>query len=394
MGCSQSIVENDEMQEKFKERKERFYNNKRSYMQLLKSSELLGLKIKQVITKEEIDILIYDEGRNIYENDLSREEGKQALYLLATKELLLKSIKSNVNLHSIINQELLNFESLIEEDDFEYVEELSNKLNLCQNENVICYSAKIFNEQYINHVIDNLKYENIFYLSTSFLYLVKSDLQNSQRMIDLGEIIDLNPNIKNLLVYLEPVLTDDYIHSKSKHHQYKANCSNLSYFFDAIRISPTMVTLTIICDQRVGMKLTSEALDKFFEIFIQAKCNIRSLVLINFDIKENELHRFNEIFKYATQLKYFIYQPPWPTDVVLNKISEALKFSKSLEFFVFFHGRKCSDDEIDKVIKVINIHTNIKKAFFEDNYFYLKSVKNQNPRDKMPNSLNFILSIN
>lgn len=393
MGCSHSIVEDDEMKEKLKIRKEKFLKDKFNYEKLIKTDELLMFKVKQILTKEEINKLVYDEGRSIYDNDMSRDEGKDALYLLVTKELISKCIRRQVNLQYAIHRTLKLSESLIEEEDIEIITSMVKQMKLPSKADILVYSAKYFFEEFIEFVIGNLKYEPSLYLPSVFFYLIKSDLQNSQRMIDLGEIIDFNPDIKNLLVFLEPFIPSDYNHSKSKQlHYYKANCSNLIYFFDAIKISPTMENLCIISDQRVGMKLTTEAIDRFFEIFIEAesKCRIVSLTLINFDIKESELHRFINVFKFASSLKYFIFQPSWPNDTVLSNITEALKYSKFLDLFVFFHGRKCSDNELNKTMNIIHKYTNIKKTLFEDNFYYLKMI---NEKNKINNSLNFEMNI-
>lgn len=388
MGCHQSIVEDNEMQEKFKERKSKFEQNRENYHLLQNSNKQLFEKAKKVTNIAELESLIYDEGRNIYDNNISKGAGAQAIYLLITKELLIKKIIRDVNLHDIIHKTIYIGETYLENDDIEEVDMLINNLHLPTNTDIVLYSAMNYKEFLQQHVIDNLKYETIFYLENIFLHLIKSDIQNSQRMIDLGEIIDINPNIKNLLVYIEPILVDEYNHKKSKQKIYKANCSNLSYFFDAIRKSISMENLCIISDQKVQMKLTNEVLEKFFSIFDNENCNIKSLVLINFDIKEKDIIKFNNLFKNAKNLKYFIFQPPWPNDVYLDKISEAVKFSKTLELFVFFHGKKCSEDELDKAI--ININKScIKKAFFEDNFYYLRNIKENK---KIPNSINFVFN--
>lgn len=519
MGCGHSnILEDDEMAKKIRERKEKFYIYKENYKKLLKCSLTLEERISNLESEEDIKSIIKEEGINIYENEMSRAQGTEALNLLIANRILFRNIITSINLKKYVyNEQLLILESLEEDDDFEIVSEIADKLSLptgIKKNNSITSSNKLLNNDIIinnniktkkknkrdsvniynnndynefniktiktkikennknknvfdfkdknasnlnnnnnkhtririnselipitnekklsnaspfnlinnnnnkkdcknyisydmpsnknnsdiltyyagNHkgpflefIVLNLKYEKAFYYPNVFLHLTKSDLQNSQRMIDLGEVIDLNPNINNLLVYLEPILPEDYKHSKSKHGYYTSNCSNLSYFFDAINQSLTLVNLAFISHQRVNMKFTDEALTKFFDIFANVDCKIEALVLINVDFKEKEIHRFESLFKNSKTLKYFVFQPSWPTDYLLSKITDCMLYSKILEFVVFFHGRKCSDEEIDRASSKLMQGLKLKKVFFEDNYYFLINLR----KSRVENNINY-----
>lgn len=381
MGCGHSIFEDDEIQMKLKEKKDQFMIDKENYEKLKKNSKhsvCLEERAANVNTEEEFVQLVEDEALNILNSDLSKPQGISALHLLIAKKVIKKNIISNMNIKRFVGRDQFTiFQSIVDEDDMEYVQNIGQQLNLPGKDNsqILTYSGKYYKNPFLEKIVSNLKHDSEFYLPNCMLYLVKSDLQNSQRMIDLGEVIDYNANIRNLLVYLEPILPEDYKHSKSKNPFYTANCSNLSYFFDAINKSLTLDNLAFVCDQRVNMKFTKYALNQFFSIFENPKCTIESLVLINIDIVESEIYRFHSLFKKCKSLKYFIYQPPWQTDSYLSKMTDCIKISKSLKFVVFFHGRKCSDEQIEKSSTILTNSLKLHKVLFEDNYYYLRTVK-------------------
>lgn len=375
MGCGHSnLLDNEDFKKKYEKRREEYFIHEKYWKRIYGISNELKDKIHLVQSMDDLDKLIVDEGRNIYEAELSKEQGKNAIYTLAAKEFLTRNLIKNIDVDRFIKDEFHIFQNY-EIEDIHELEEIIDQLNLPSCADILTYNGYIYTENFLDYVNDNLKYNSEFYKENCVLYLTKADVQSSKRMIDLGEIIDFNDPIKNLLVFLEPIKPKDYNHSKSKNQEYISNCSNLSFFFDAIYHSITVENLCIISHQRVVMKLTEEAVHKFFRIFDNPYSRIKSLVLINTDIQDQDLFRFKDVF-INSKIKVFIIQPPWPTDYILSKIIELLSYSKTIELFVFFHGRKCSDEKIEESKLAIMNMPNIKKAYFEDNYYYLKSLKN------------------
>jgi hypothetical protein len=376
MGCGNSnLLDNDELKIKLEKRKNNYAIHEEHWNRIYEVSDVIKKRVTEIVTLKDIDALWIDEGRNIYEVDLSKEQGRNAIYTLAAKEFLLRNLIKNANIDRFIKDEFLILQTC-EVEEIPDIEEIIDKIEFTKHADITTYNGYLYEEVFLPYVIDNLKYNKQFHLENCFLYLTKRDIQTSKRMIDLGEFIDFNDPIKNLVVFLEPIRPVDYNHSMSKNQEYISNCSNLSFFFDAINKSDTLENIGFICNQRVLMKFTQECVEKFFSKFINLESRLQSLALINIDIQDNDLFRFKEVFKHS-KIKIFIYQPPWPTDFILREITNHICISKTLELVVFFDGRKCSEEQLEaSKINLLKVE-NIKKVYFEDNFYYQRSLKNK-----------------
>lgn len=375
MGCGNS---NTSQKEDFfdgqKDRKPIYEENVENFNEIKKQSESLVPSILNAKTVEEIDNIVKNEGKYIYEAELSKVQGKKSIYTLAAREFFTREIIREINVYQCVLNEFLSCQQMevVEEND---IKTITNNLNLSKNANILYYHGDKFKSPFFEYVIDNLKYNKEFYLANVIFHVTKSDFQSSKRMTDLGQIIDFNIPIRNLLVILEPINKSDYDPVKAVKQELVANCSNLTFFFEAIINSITVVNLAFVSMQHIVMKLTFECIEFFFKTIGNPLSRIKSLVLINLDINKDKIFMFKETFQ-KSKIEVFVFQPPFPDDDILIQITDCLTYSKTIKLIIIFHCNQCSEAvmEICKV-KLQKIQTT-ECVYFEEDYFFIRNLKN------------------
>ncbi len=374
MGCGNS---NTSHKEDFfdgqKDRKPIYEENLNNFNEIKKQSESLEPSILNAKSVEEIDNIVKEEGKYIYEAELSKVQGKKAIYTLAAREFFTREIIRGINIYQSVLNEFFSSQQMeiVEEED---IKTIISGLNLSSNSNILYYHGDKFKSPFFEYVIDNLKYNKEFYLANVIFHVTKSDFQSSKRMTDLGQIIDFNIPIRNLLVIIEPINNSDYDPVKAMKQELVANCSNLTFFFEAIINSVTVVNLAFVSIQHLVMKLTFECIEYFFKTIGNPLSRIKSLVLINLDINKDKIIMFKETFQ-LSKLEVFVFQPPFPDDDILIQITDCLTYSKTIKLIIIFHCNQCSEAvmEICKV-RLQKIPTT-ECVYFEEDYFFIRNLK-------------------
>lgn len=382
MGCGNSnLLQDEEIADKYNLSHDLYKRNLHHANILVEDQPEIANKIENSCSSIPKLKLLFEEFKSSYiSKGISEDELTQAVYTIAAFHYLKSQEKIDFDIKNFVYNELLCLKTYEDHEISLFKNMVYSTLSLPDRSDITVYEGNQYPVEYCRYIFDNLKYNKVFYKEIIFLKLYSEDLQNSQKMIDLGEIIRHNKSINTIILFLEPII--GYDHRKYKEMKYYCNCSNLSYIFDALLDNYKIKNLVIVSHQKLNMKLTEEATKKFFEIF-NSSCDIESLVLINFDLKEKAYKKFSKLFA-ENKLKLFVLQPTYPSDRLLANITKSILMSKTLEIAILLLSTKCSNYAMQKAHRCLNKSTSLKRFFFEDNYYFLKhSSKKKKSKDGM-----------
>lgn len=368
MGCGHSnVLEDEEIEDKYNLSHDLYKRNLHHANILVEDQPDIISRIENSCSSiPKLELLLEEFKTSYISKGISEDELKQAIYTIAAFHYLKSKEKINFEIKNFLYNELLCLKTY-EYHEVNLFKNLTfDSLSLPEKSDITVYEGNQYPSEYCRYIFDNLKYNKAFYKEVIFLKLYSEDLQNSQKMIDLGEIIRHNNAINTVVISLEPIV--NYDHKKYKEMKYYCNCSNLSYIFDVLNDCKNLKNFAIVSNQKLNMKLTEEATKKFFDIF-NSSCSIDALVLINFDIKEKAYKKFSNVLD---KMKLFVLQPTYPSDRLLEIITRSTVMSKTLEIAIFLLSTKCSNYAIQKAYRSLNKSTSLKRFFFEDNYYFLK----------------------
>ena len=357
MGCGDSKTRECESRKKTKA--EELAKLKLAYKTLVANSEIVSKEIegadeavKRCENEDELDNGI-KEAKKAYPNlKLSEAEIKEALFYLSGINLI-ESVKSETPSSLITDlcsrKTMIKNEQTIED---ETIQNFGKELDAISLEIKTRLEDPYF---YLKGTLNILKCDDAYKKNSEFFILTTAFLSNEKAISDLGDVIEMNYNLQNLVIAVD---LSDAVGSKVDIKNLSALCKNVGYNRSILNFAVIIVTN--------DPKLFNNDPDAIKDICSAfERHNLKGFALVNFPISTEECKILGGFIQKQQTLTMLAIQPIVYCNEYADELVKHIGCSQSLKIVLLGADNPMDDDKAEGWVAEMKKAPNMKEAAFD-----------------------------